>query len=475
MALQTTAVARRQPAPTTAQPPLAPAPAQPSPAAGAPLFSRQPAPGDALAATLARAVEHRATMRAPILQRDWWTDLKDSVSTTVLTVTGTEAEQIEFEHEKLAKRLPLWPDQSRRDVEDRLELLPPAGRATERTRMRAVVDVLGAPGAMQAQPRAADLLLAGSLAQVIAILVSAGCDPSASFRLARGWSLVLKNLLEPLVVVAPITADQISKVIAAASEGERQAAWRDRGLMDRVRDADPSGEKDLYLHMLPALGMMAPSMPGSTGEKARISPQEIDRHIRAYLPTIGQSVPSSRTVIGQLSIVDEVDFQWAYERQWINPGTHLGLAPLGKDQCRAFVDVDLPDRHIWISADRAAEGTPIHEGMHKYASDNVRNAMRTFKAGAYISMLDEGMTEYFTRKLCAARGLTRTPGYIDPHDTVERLAAAVTRPVIANAYYQGSYDELVKAYEKKQGTNTWPAFATALEEGRYGDAQRLIP
>ncbi len=416
---------------------------------------------DPLAGALARAVAQRAapTSRRPSPSR---ATLQRNGLDTFVADLGVQSDLT-----MIGVMLQRWPGSSREAIARRLETFAPAGRPGQLDRFKSMIFVLGEEELMRAEPRAADLQAATSLAGVIAVLLSAGCDPGAVLRLGRRWSLVLKDLLLDFGRVQPMSVAAVRTFIESASETERYDAWNATTTLDTLRAEarrDPTNVKrELYLQVLPALGMMFASPAGSDAEKARIPIVEVDRHIRRFLPTIGANVPSDRRVAGQISIVNEQDFQLAYERQWMS-GKYPELMPRARDQCKAFVDVDLADRHIWIDHAALSDGTMIHEGMHKYADDELRNRMRTYAKGGTsgISMLDEGLTELFTRKACTHVGINRYPGYPWQHAVCVALERKLGLPILMNAYYFGSYDALVAEFERVTGRR-WTDFAHEIE------------
>lgn len=416
---------------------------------------------DPLAGALTRAVAQRAVR--PVQQA--------SLSRATLQRNGLDTFVadlgVQSDLTMIGVMLNRWPSSSREAIAKKLETFAPAGRPGQLDRFKSMIFVLGEEELMRAEPRAADLQAATSLAGVIAVLLSAGCDPGAVLRLGRRWNLVLKDVLLDLGRVQPMSVAAVRKFIESASENERCAAWNATATLDTLRAEarrDPTNVKrELYLQVLPALGMMFPSPVGSTAEKARIPIVEVDRYIQRFLPTIGANVPSERKVAGQLSIVNEQDFQLAYERQWMS-GKYPELMPRARDECKAFVDVDLTDRHIWIDHEALSDGTMVHEGMHKYADDELRNRMRTYAKGGTsgISMLDEGLTELFTRKACKHVGINRYPGYPWQHAVCEALERKLGLPILMNAYYFGEYDALVAEFERVTA-KLWKDFAHQME------------
>lgn len=310
---------------------------------------------------------------------------------------------------------------------------------------------------------------ARSARRLAPVLLAAGCPAADLLAGARLGGVRFADLLPGVFAAPGMTKQALRAFVAAATDPERASAWNDRTLLDQLKAVD----RELYLQLLPALGIALSAKPGSYGEGKHMSARSADEHIRAYLPTIGQVVPASRRVEGEVSVVDEADFQLAYDRQWMT-GRYPGLHKTARMQCPAFVDVDLPDRHIWIDKDNFKLGTMVHEGMHKYADDALRNEMRTFAPGGVsgISQLDEGVTELFTVKVCGLRGLTRTTSYERPHRCATLIERLVGLKVLADAYFQGDLDGLKAEFRTKTGKD-FALFATAIEDKKFDAADKL--
>jgi hypothetical protein len=279
-----------------------------------------------------------------------------------------------------------------------------------------------------------------------------------------------KTRMEIAVTYYPagLTIDMLQPFIGAASQAERNSVWQDKGLMAQAKT---NLTLDTYLALLPALGVFNPptgKIAEATGKwTSHLPAQEADRHIGTYLTTLGvnASAIAGRKVEGEVSIVDEADWLVAFKRQW---GTTY--APT---VANAFVDVNLPKRHIWIHKDRGNAGTIIHEGMHKYADPTLRDDLiLTHHPTDPISQLDEGITEYFTRKVTVPLGISRG-NYADPHAVATQLVATVGEKTVADAYFEGKFADLKSRYLSVKG-GTWDSFAGAVESKKWSDALKYL-
>ena len=106
---------------------------------------------------------------------------------------------------------------------------------------------------------------------------------------------------------------------------------------------------------------------------------------------------------------------------------------------RSWTSTSRP-RHIWIHKDRGGPGTAIHEGFHKYASPVLRNRLiDDFRGGGNdVCNLDEGLTEYFTRKVITSAGLGfPRSSYPSQFKSVTKLLTKVSEATLAKAYFDG--------------------------------------
>ncbi len=274
--------------------------------------------------------------------------------------------------------------------------------------------------------------------------------------------------------------DKLLPYVEAASPSDREAATKDSGLMSLAK---ARLAKDDYLALLPALRIYnAPTSKLSEAKGttwiSHVKGDEADRYIRAQLgPLVSGAVKAGRQVEGEMSVVGDADFLMAFRRQW-TPYFGSNTDNVAK-KVNAFVDVSLPKRHIWIHKDRGNAGTAIHEGMHKYASATLRDELMKKYPGsgadAGISQLDEGITEFFTRKVTTPLGITRG-NYANPFLVATGLAAKVGDTTLAAAYFDGAFDGLKNAFLSATGKTMsgWEDFAKAVEGQRWTDALKFL-
>jgi hypothetical protein len=270
----------------------------------------------------------------------------------------------------------------------------------------------------------------------------------------------LKDRMTTAIRQYQFTIDEVRPYIEAEPQSERDKVWKDKTLM---AEAQRGLDLDTYLALLPALRVLNPptsKIKEATGKwTSHLSAEDADNYIRPYLRTLGvtASAIAGRKVAGEVSIVDDADWDLAFKRQW---GTTYPTT-----KANAFVDVDVsktPQRHIWIHKDRGNAGTIIHEGMHKYADATLRDAfIKAYHPSDPISRLDEGITEYFTRNITTPLGISRG-NYAKHFEVATRLVRVLGEKLVADSYFEGKLAELEKRYQTVIG-GTWDAFGKAVE------------
>ncbi len=264
------------------------------------------------------------------------------------------------------------------------------------------------------------------------------------------------------------TIDDVRPFIEKATQDERDTVSQDTTLMNTAR---LTLKKDVYLALLPALRVynqpdkdLSEATPGWTEHmKAPVA----DQHIQGYMQDLGlDAVTKGRRVEGEVSVVGGKDWDDAFFRQW---------GPFGytdSSVCNAFVDVNLPKRHIWVNKNWGNAGTVLHEGMHKYADPTLRDSLISQYKLAGVSTIDEGLTELFTRKVTEPLGIIRG-NYPNDHEVMEKLATRVGNATVQQAYFAGKYTELIDTFDRKTKVK-WDTFSSAMETKKYSTAKSLI-
>ncbi len=257
---------------------------------------------------------------------------------------------------------------------------------------------------------------------------------------------------------------QLQTIIQSATAKQRKQAAGDDAFLARAKAAL---DEDTYLGLLPTLGVhKQPTKPQlSQGGSAHTPGPDADKAIREHLQQyVAEAVKAGRKVEGEVSVVGDEDFQLAFDRQWVRAAGQTFPGKKAWEVCNAFVDVNLPKRHIWVHRDMGDTGVVIHEGMHKYADDTMRNEQIDLCKRLKIpyggtSRLDEGTTEYFTRLVVGQLAMKQRVNYQNEFDVATKLAQRFGEKTLADAYYDGKFGALQKAVGGQ-----WPAFAEAIEK-----------
>jgi hypothetical protein len=173
-----------------------------------------------------------------------------------------------------------------------------------------------------------------------------------------------------------------------------------------------------------------------------------------------------------------LDDEAAFERAWlayaqrsINPATGRNFTEQeardfsAREGVRAFQDEDRGEVHI--RKERSDLGTQLHEGLHLFSDDGWRKRM-----GYNVN---EGVTEYFTRKLGPEVQVVRDDNsFLRQYTSASHLVTAVTEPVVAAAYFDGDIAGLKTAVDDKKGAGTWAKWLDRLDANDFKGANALL-
>jgi hypothetical protein len=176
----------------------------------------------------------------------------------------------------------------------------------------------------------------------------------------------------------------------------------------------------------------------------------------------------------------KIDGEAEFERAWIdyakrsyNPQTDRNYSEqeakeyLATQGVRAFQDEDRGEVHI--RRERADLGTQLHEGLHLFSDDRWRRRMNY--------NVNEGVTEYFTRKLGPEVMVERDDSsFLRQFTSATHLVAAAGEQLVAGAYFEGDIAALKHAIDgrKPDGQGTWAKWVGFLEAGDFKAANALL-
>lgn len=283
----------------------------------------------------------------------------------------------------------------------------------------------------------------------------------------------LKSLLELAIKYwSSFKLGDLQPAIAVATGEQKKAVWSDDALMTK---AEGALGKDAYLTFLTQIGMHQQNTTVELGEGGaeHTAPAKADEIIRDKMSAyVANAVKAGKKVEGQIGIVGGSDWDRAGVAHY-GEQTWFRASPTPKrDAINGFVD---SAGRIWVERNSGNPGTVIHEGLHKYSSDAVLTTL-----GFNVN---EGMTEYFTRLICADLGITRT-NYNNNHELITALAGKVTKDVIASSYFDGGLEGLKTAFVKYRtetkkdspelAAQIWNALVAKLKAGQWAKALQCV-
>jgi hypothetical protein len=200
--------------------------------------------------------------------------------------------------------------------------------------------------------------------------------------------------------------------------------------------------------------------------------------------TIFDTSPFLKDLVGSkmrkvnLAKIMKIDNEAAFKSAWleyaqrsINPATDRNFSAeeaenwLATKGVRAFQDEDKGVIHI--RKERADLGTQIHEGMHAHSNDRWRKKMNY--------AVNEGVTEYFTRKVGPEVEVHRDDSsFLREYTSATHLVTVATEPVVAAAYFEGDLDNLKGAVDGAKGAGTWGKWVGHLDGNDFKAANKLL-
>jgi hypothetical protein len=269
--------------------------------------------------------------------------------------------------------------------------------------------------------------------------------------------LPLKDKIRRVYVSAGISSVKI--LLDAEVQAARDKVWKDPTLMAEFQKL--MGD-DNYLILICALRMRFAGR--STLEKAA----DVDKAIQENLgPYVTDAVKMGQHFEGHVAVVD--DFHWNI----------AGILAFGKGPwetkwktgCVGFVG---NNELAFVNKDTAQAGTMIHEAVHRYSDLGSSGVI-------YLSQpLNEGITEYFTQKVCAGVGIDGPDRgvYVPNYQCAAKLAKLVGEATLATSFFKGPANVLKDAYiskkGKKSGEENWTKFIDYTKEDKWTEAALLL-
>jgi hypothetical protein len=123
------------------------------------------------------------------------------------------------------------------------------------------------------------------------------------------------------------------------------------------------------------------------------------------------------------------------------------------------------DRPVIYYANDAPGGTMIHEGLHAWSHPDF---------SFLHNHVNEGTTEYFTRRLQDDINMPHYGSYEDEYNNVKKLADLVGEERLARGYFTGQMAELHHAVNSQLGECALITWSFALQQGSIGWADEIL-
>jgi hypothetical protein len=164
-----------------------------------------------------------------------------------------------------------------------------------------------------------------------------------------------------------------------------------------------------------------------------------------------------------LAKIMKLDAEPQFEAAWIeyamrsfNPETNQKFT---KEEAKSFVDA---------KGLRADLRTQLHEGLHLFCDEGWKDRM------GMDYNVNEGFTQYFTRKLGDELGLEADDGsFLRQYTSVTHLVTAVGEGAVTAAYFHGDVAGL-KAKVDARKPGTWKEWLGVLGAGDFKGANKLM-
>lgn len=203
-------------------------------------------------------------------------------------------------------------------------------------------------------------------------------------------------------------------------------------------------------------------------------------HLKGYVKT---ALSAGKQADGFIAVVDTDDWNKLYEEEFPSE-------PIGSDDevyTNAFVS-NGPDEPAIIHSDRGTRSTAIHESMHRYSASDLNIN--------YGFNLNEGVTEYFTRRITdkngepVAKGGPSRDNYGKNFSFVQALLPMLGKNLVerettlAEVYFSGKVDKMKECFaaawtakKAKQDDidKKWKELTKNVKSGKWADAQSLLP
>ncbi len=268
---------------------------------------------------------------------------------------------------------------------------------------------------------------------------------------------------------------ELKKTIKDLTAEEKKSIWNDTALMTKT--STYLGPSD-YMAFMAAVGMAK-----SGGSVTHKSGAEVDAIIKQYLGGIAHlkdfietAIKAGKQAEGHIAVLDTTNWDRIYQAEF--PKEAVGSED--EKSTNAFTSTKHKDEPIVLNINRGNGGTGIHEGMHRYQKDEFLNA--------WGSQFNEGLTEYFTRRITddpavaiARKNYDANLGFIKVLMPILGSDTVTQETVMAQAFFSGQVDGIKNLYidwRKKNKSETvktataeWNALVKDTRERKWNEAK----
>ena len=225
-------------------------------------------------------------------------------------------------------------------------------------------------------------------------------------------------------------------------------AWKNTAMTEAGVD------NNTYREALVRLGVFEKGLaPHKTGPEADAL---IATHLKDQVAT---NFEARGRITGRVAVLGGADWDVVgraqYGANWNTKRTTLN----------AFVDRTSDPPRVFVNKDRGNAGTAIHEAVHMWGS-----SARPINAESHN--LNEGVTEYFARKVCGALTppIARTV-YAKEFAIASKMVGVVNEEPVARAFFDGQLDVLKNAFLHLP---RWTRFTAKVEASDYTEAGKIL-
>ncbi len=311
--------------------------------------------------------------------------------------------------------------------------------------------------------------------------VAAETDPLKRFEQLAGLNAAPKDADQ-----AKTRMTELRNLATSMTAQQRKVAASNKKLMAQAKTYVGDHE---YMSLVAAVSMYAQKYDlatgKGTGKSHHMSGAEADTFIKDNLaaiphlkPYLEAAVAAGKKADGFVAVVGQDDWAAIYAEQYGGKNALTDGA-----NTNAFIANTHADRPAIINANKGTRSTAIHESMHRYS---VLNVLKTYGSG-----LNEGITEYFTRKITNANGEPAANGgpqrtNYQSNVTFVRAMVAILganeveqETALAEIYFNGDIARLKtrfyaygtgKGWDADTKDDRWDDFDDALGGGQWNDA-----